>query len=118
MNNRPLCYLEDDIELPVLTPNSFVLQQSNVLPELKSHHSEDGDLRKREKYLRDVKNHIWKRWQREYLASLRERHQANTSSNTHPREGDIVLIKGDEKNRNKWKIGKVTRLIHGKDKVV
>jgi hypothetical protein len=28
------------------------------------------------------------------------------------------LIKGKEKNRNKWKLGKVTRLIRGKDKVV
>ena len=29
-----------------------------------------------------------------------------------------MLIKGDEKNRNKWKMGKVTELIRGKDNVV
>ena len=29
-----------------------------------------------------------------------------------------MLIKGDEKNRSQWKMGKVTRLIRGKDEVV
>ena len=32
--------------------------------------------------------------------------------------GDVMLIKGDERNRAKWKIGIVTELITGKDKVV
>lgn len=119
MNNRPLSYVEDDIEFPILTPNSFALRQSNVVPELECHDIEDGDLRKRAKYLQNVKNHLWSRWQREYLTSLQLRYQANTRSTTdHPNEGNIVLIKGDEKNRNKWKIGKVTKLICGKDKVV
>ena len=119
MNDRPLSYVEDDIEFPILTPNSFVLQQSNVAPELECHHIEDGDLRKRAKYLQNVKNHLWNRWEREYLTSLRQRYQANTRSTTgHPNEGDIVLIKGDEKNRNKWKIEMVTKLICGKAKVV
>ncbi len=114
MNNRPLSCLEDDIEFPILTPNSFVLQQSNVVPELKGHDIEDGDLRKRAKYLRNIKNHLWSRWQREYLTSLRQRYQTNHKSVTgHPKEGDIVLIKSEEKNRNKWKIGKVTKLICG-----
>ena len=36
----------------------------------------------------------------------------------HPSEGDIVLIKGEDKNRNRWKMGRVTRLIHGRDQVV
>lgn len=34
------------------------------------------------------------------------------------REGDVALIKGEEKNRGKWKIGVVTDLIPGKDGVV
>lgn len=36
----------------------------------------------------------------------------------HPNVGSLVLIKGEEKNRNKWKIGKVVRLIRGRDQVV
>ena len=34
------------------------------------------------------------------------------------KDRDILLIKGKEKNRNKWKIGKVTKLIKGNDEVV
>ncbi|XP_046841041.1 uncharacterized protein LOC124435136 [Xenia sp. Carnegie-2017] len=119
MNNRPLSYVEDDVELPVLTPSSFVLQQTNVIPEVESHHIKDGELRKRAKYLHKIKTQLWNRWQREYLTSLRQRNQVNKSATeSHPKEGDIVLIKGDEKNRNMWKIGKVTMLIRGRDGVV
>ena len=34
LNNRPLCYLEDDVQLPVLTPNPLLFLRSNQLPEL------------------------------------------------------------------------------------
>ena len=33
-------------------------------------------------------------------------------------EGDVVLIKDDEKNRCKWKIGIVDKLIPGRDEIV
>ncbi|XP_068703886.1 uncharacterized protein [Montipora foliosa] len=34
MNNRPLCYVEDDVQLPTLTPNVFLMLNSSVLPEV------------------------------------------------------------------------------------
>lgn len=33
-------------------------------------------------------------------------------------EGDVHLIKGEEKNRGKWKIGVVDKLIPGRDRIV
>lgn len=33
LNNRPLSYVEDDVELPILTPNSVLFGRSKVLPE-------------------------------------------------------------------------------------
>ena len=30
-------------------------------------------------------------------------------------QGEIVILKGEEKNRNLWKLGKVVALIHGRD---
>ncbi|XP_046846776.1 uncharacterized protein LOC124440422 [Xenia sp. Carnegie-2017] len=119
MNNRPLSYVEDDVELPVLTPSSFVLQQTNVIPEVESRHIKDGELWKRAMYLYKIKTQFWNRWQREYLTSLRQSNLVNKSATeSHPKEGDIVLIKGDNKNRNMWKIGKVTMLIRGRDGVM
>ena len=74
LNNRPLSYFEDDIQLPTLTPNAMLFVGSTFLPDLEAHHLENRDLRKRAKYLRRCKDALWKRWTREYLRGLRERH--------------------------------------------
>ena len=46
MNNRPLSYMEEDVQLPTLTPNAMLLQNPNFLPELKPFR-EESNLRKR-----------------------------------------------------------------------
>lgn len=62
---------------------------------------------------------MWARWTGEYIESLRERHNLN-----HKKEepqiklGDIVLIQSDERNRGKWNLGIVAKLIKGRDGVV
>ena len=74
LNNRPLCYLEDDIQLPVLTPNSLLFLRSNQLPELEPHYLGEVALRRRAKYLLKCKQALWSRWTTEYFRGLRERH--------------------------------------------
>ena len=51
INGRPLSYLEDDDEMPVLTPSSMLHLQPTQLPGLSPHHLQETDLRKRAKYL-------------------------------------------------------------------
>ena len=51
LNNRPLSYLEDDVQLPLLTPNSMLNLNPNDLPNLESSQIPDIDLRKRAKYV-------------------------------------------------------------------
>ena len=119
LNNRPLTYCEDDVQLPVLTPNLMILGKANYLLELLSEDVEKGDLRKRAKYLKQCKDALWRRWRNEYMRALRERHDLRHHGKTAKiQQGDVVLIKGDEKNRGKWKIGVVTKLIPGRDGVV
>jgi len=119
LNNRPLSYVEDDIQLPILTPNSLLYIQHNMLPDLQTHHVQDYDLRNRAKHLLKCKNALWSRWTTEYLRSLREQHRLkHKGANNHPNEGEVVIIKSDEKNRGKWKLGIVDKLIVGKDGVV
>ena len=62
LNNRPLTYLDEDIQLPVLTSNSMLHLDSNHLAELQPHHLPDKDLRKRANFLQTCKEVIWKRW--------------------------------------------------------
>ena len=119
LNNRPLCYVEDDIQLPVLTPNSLLFLRSNQLPELEPHHLREFDLRRRAKYLRRCKQALWTRWTTEYLRGLRERHRMKHKGQTTPlAKGEVVIIKDEERNRNKWKIGIVEDLISGRDGIV
>lgn len=113
LNNRPLSYADEDVQLPLLMPNSLVFAQPNMLPELQPHHSKDRDLRKRARYLKRCKDPLWSRWTSEYLRALRERHQLK-----HKRGGEVVIIKSEEKNRGQWKLGIIEELITGQDEVV
>ena len=70
LNNRPLGYQEDNIELPTLTLNSLQFVGTTVLPELEPHNEEDRDLGKRVRYLKKGKDYMWKRWSTEYLCAL------------------------------------------------
>jgi hypothetical protein len=51
LNNRPLTYMEEDIQLPPLTPNLLLFLNTNILPELAPYHLEQKDLKKRAKFL-------------------------------------------------------------------
>ena len=116
LNNRPLSYVEDDVQLPLLTPNSMLTINPNHLPELKAYHVDEADLRKRAKHVKKCKEAVWNRWTREYIRSLREQHRrAGGEQTPYPSVGDVVIIKSEKKNRNTWKLGIVTELIKGRD---
>ena len=119
LNGRPLSYVEDDVEFPILTPNTFMFHQTNAIPELQPHHCEEMDLRKRAKYLRKCKDVMWKRWSQEYLRGLRERHDlTHKDKQSKLSIGDVVIIKSDDKNRGKWPLGIVEELFPGRDGVI
>ena len=119
LNGRPLSYVEDDAQLPVLTPNSMLFSQPNSLPEREVHYEENLQLRRRAKYLRKCKDAIGNRWTKEYLRGLRERHAVkHKDSSCGVEKGDVCVIKDDNKDRNKWKLGIVEELIAGRDGVV
>ena len=73
----------------------------------------------RYKYLKNCRQRIWERWSNEYLKYLRERHNlAHKNKVIDLNVGDVVIIKGDGRNRAHWKTGIVDRLIKGKDGIV
>ena len=118
LNNRPLDYMEDDPQFPVLTPASLLFQRSNRIPELEPWR-ELVDLRKIAKYLRSRKDALWKRWSSEYLTALRERHRCDRDGKSlNLGVGDVVIVRSDERNRAKWPLGIVEKLFPGKDGVV
>ena len=119
LNNRPLSYVEDDVQLPILTPNSLMFNRPNQIPTQDYHDIEEVDLRKTAKRLERCKDMMWRRWTDEYLRGLRERHNLkHQNKKSSLKLGDVVIIKGDERNRNKWKLGIVENLIPGRDGVI
>ena len=119
LNNRPLSYVEDDIEFPVITPNSlmFGIPPARSLEESPSS-IDDLELRKRVRHVQKCKQMLWNRWSNEYVRGLRERHRMMNKSKISLREGEVVLIKGDEKNRGKWKLGRIEKMFPGRDGVI
>jgi hypothetical protein len=119
LNNRPLSYVEDDVDFPVLTPNTMMFGQRYNPPEEDADNVSDRDLRKRARFIQRCKEHLWSRWTNEYLRGLREQHDLTHVDRTNTiAVGDILLIKGEQRNRAKWKIGIVEKLISGRDNVV
>ena len=103
LNNRPPGYVEDYIQMPILTPNLMLFEQLSQIPEEEPAKVEDYDLRKCAKYQRKCKDVLWNRWTTECLKALRERHNLNHQTKEATlKEGDVFLIKGEEQNRSKW----------------
>ena len=116
VNNRPLSYVEDDVQLPILTPNLMMYGQSNVLPETEVDSIKETELRKRARHLRRCKDVLWSRWTSEYVRGLRERHNLkHKSKRLSLKVGDVVLMQSELRNRGKWNIGVVVKLIKGRD---
>ena len=119
VNRRPLSYVEDDPELPTLTPATFLYQRTAHLPQEETWTVGEQDLRKRAKFLKSCKDGLWRRWQREYLTALRERHNlTHKVSKFQPKEGDVVVVKGESKNRGTWPSAVVNKTFVGKDGVI
>ena len=121
INNRPLGYIEDDVQSTILTPNVMMFDYPVEIPHLdniKEDLDVTVDLKRRYKYLKRARESIWQRWSSEYIKYLRERHDLSHKGESAFKEGDVVIIRGDEKNRAHWKLGIITTLMPGKDGVV
>ena len=101
LNNRPLMYVEEDIQMPVLTPNTLLYGQPLLVPE-EDLDEDFPETKRRQRYLNKCKDAAWTRWTKEYLKALRERgNMLLQAKEMQISLGGIVLIKGDEKHRGK-----------------
>ena len=133
INSRPLVYLDDDVNsYSVITPASFLsLTNRHMIPdyspdvdpefEVTQNISTSQKLLDKWKTGQNYLNQFWKIWSKDYLLNLRERSQLfkskKNSSKLVPKVRDVVLIK-DNLPRGQWKIGRINKLIQGRDNVV
>ncbi|XP_066983767.1 uncharacterized protein [Macrobrachium rosenbergii] len=128
INDRPLRYTPGDLDqLDILTPNHLILgRRLRSFPrevidwkdETKDPlYGENKDVGKRFLYITKKCDDLWKRWEREYLTSLRETHRVGIRHEFWPKMGDDVLIH-DEGPRSRWKLGQIVKLHVGPDDVL
>ena len=118
LNGRPLTYLSDDATEPeILTPHHLLTGPAN--PNLPADVFDDSDLtfRKRWRFSEALATNFWRRWMKEFLPSMAERkewfwNQSNISV------GDLVMIFVPNTPCSCWPLGRVARVIPGKDGVV
>ncbi|XP_068211733.1 uncharacterized protein [Palaemon carinicauda] len=128
INDRPLSYTSGDLDqLDILTPNHLILgRRLRSFPrevidwrdETKDPlYGGNRDVGKRFLYITKKCDDLWKRWEREYLTSLRETHRVGIRHESWPKMGDVVLIH-DEGPRSQWKLGQIVKLHVGPDNVL
>ncbi len=107
LNSRPLTYVypDQDVYEP-LTPSHLVLgKRMLTVPtqgELVEEEEGRNELLKRDKHLKNVLEHFWKRWKSEYLTQLREHHQPSKKDMPEVKVGDVVLIQEHNVKRFKF----------------
>ena len=120
LNSRPLTYVYPDQDEP-LTPSHLVLgKRILTVPAQGEFDVEDegrNELLKRDKYLKNVLEHFWKRWKSEYLTQLHEHYQPRSRKKDGPevKVGDVVLIQEDNVKRLNWPIAVIESLLKGRD---
>ena len=101
LNNWPLTYVEDDVEYPILTPNTLVIGQNLMLPD-ENLEIENKYLCKRFNYIRKCTEAAWLRCRIEYVKSFRDPHNMKTKDPMSTvKVGEVVVIHSDDRNKGK-----------------
>lgn len=119
VNSRPLTHIPSSPNDPVpLTPAHFVasripisLPSGRVASAGERHDNLVGLWRARERVL----NLFWHRWRNEYLLLLRSGHYRKGTNEAQLKENDVVIIQQENAPRNLWRLGRITKMIRGRD---
>ena len=115
--------LDEEFGPDALTPNHMIHGRRVATLAWEQPESDNEiDATRRWKHLKKQLQHFWKRWNREYISSLREHHRLNSeTSKSSLKPGAIVYSTRtscqEGLSRSRWKLGRVDRLIAGNDGV-
>ncbi|KAH0815109.1 hypothetical protein GEV33_007682 [Tenebrio molitor] len=119
LNSRPLCPLSNDPnDLSYLTPGHFLVGEPLNAPAEFDLTDVNIPRLSRWQHVERIRQHFWKRWSNEYLTTLQQRTRWITSKDKVPHVGSLVLIKETNAPPLQWKLGRITQLHPGPDKVV
>lgn len=118
LNSRPLISLSPDPEdLEALTPAHFLIgEQLTAIPERDLTGSRTNFV-KHYRHLQQIKQHFWRRWNKEYVHSLQVRNKWQADKNASIPVGAMVLLKEDNVPPMCWPLGRIITAHPGKDNV-
>ncbi|XP_026119086.1 uncharacterized protein LOC113098285 [Carassius auratus] len=118
MNSRPLIPVSSDPEFPfILTPATLLTQKTGATPPPPGDFGNNELLREEWKQVQRLADIFWTRWKKEYLSTLQSR-QKWQDKKSNLKEGDIVLVKNIQVNRNEWPMAIVEKTSPSKDGLV
>lgn len=118
LNSRPISPLSSDPnDLLPLTPSHFLIgKKITSIPEPMYINVPTHRLTRFQR-VEQMRQHFWARWHKEYLSQIQIRSKWRTPSEN-LKEGDLVLIRGDQLPPMKWSLGRITSVHPGRDGIV
>ena len=114
LNNCPPSYAEENVQLPLLTANMLQFGRFNLLPDSEAYHQENPENAC--KVSSEMEGHDLEKLDYRVPRGLRERHNIKLNKRQLSlTSGDVIIIKGDEKNHGQWRLGIVEELFPGSD---
>lgn len=116
VNSRPLTYLyEDQKEGEPLTPSKLLhgYNLTDLPPIGRGGVPERFAITTRSRVLERLQNRFWSEWSEGYLNELAERHfsqKVGKENIREPKEGEVVLLRGEHLPRNRWKLGVIEKV--------
>lgn len=118
LNSRPITPLSSDPhDLCALTPAHFLIGQPiQAIPEPDATDIQVNRLT-RWQLIQQCHQSYWKRWSREYLSTLQQRHKWFKTS-TNLAIGDMVIVEAPSRPPTEWRLGRITEVHPGSDNTV
>lgn len=119
LNSRPITPLSSDPkDLNALSPAHFLIGDSlTTLPNQDLSHIQQNRLSSWQ-HIQFIKQHLWKRWSKEYLHELITRSKWQFQRAENIQVGTMVVLKEDNLPPLSWALGRVTKVYPGSDGIV
>lgn len=113
--SRPLSPLSNDIDdLNILTPAHFLIGDSLVaIVEPTMEHIPTNRLSRYQR-IQSMRDHFWRRWNKEYLHQLQQRSKWKRKIGVTPQVGDLVIVKEANAPPQHWPLARIVELHPGR----
>ncbi|XP_062715518.1 uncharacterized protein LOC134291591 [Aedes albopictus] len=118
LNSRPLFAVSDDpADSQVITPAHYLIGRPLTAPAEPSLEAINASRLDRWQHLQLMREHFWRAWSKDYLASLQPR-KKNLKIMPNVRPGMIVLVHDKNQPPLHWKLGRIVEVYPGEDTLV